>query len=154
MTVSLVTVALHCTNFSYLDVIGNWQRNDMFDMAYDKNPPTNTYQRDNNIMHEVFEKANVPLPRDKACNYPRSVGMNRAEMHGVSINNISRLSKHDINDKLNSSYMTQVPDKTMHANSGHFVSPDFEPYYVPYTHIPIPEVLIGKLFHKVPMHVS
>ena len=88
-------------------------------------------------MHVVFEKANVPLPREKACNYPRSVGMNRAEMHGVSVNNISRLSKHYTNDKLNSSCMTQVPDKTMHANSGHFVYPDFEPYCATHTHMPI-----------------
>ena len=57
-------------------------------------------------MHDVFGKANVPVPKDKVCNYPRSVGMNRAEMHGVSINNISRLSKHDMNDKLNSIHMT------------------------------------------------
>ena len=59
-----------------------------------------------------------------------------------------------MNNKLNSSCITQVPDKTMHSNSGHFVHPDFEPFYVPCTHAPIPDVLMGKLFCKVPMHTS
>ena len=110
----------------------------MFNSAHDKKPPTKTCPRDNKIMHEMFKEANIPLPKDKACNYPRSAGMNGAEMKGVSINNISRGSKHDIGDKLNTCYMTQVPEKTMHGVSGFFVEPDFEPWYVPIAFVPIP----------------
>ena len=48
-------------------------------------------------------------------------------MHSVNINNISRHSKHDLNDKLSTACLTESTDKIMHTNSGHFVEPDFEP---------------------------
>ena len=124
----------------------------MFNIACDKNPPKDAHQRDNKLMHNMCEIAGVQLPKDKVCNYPRSAGMNRAEMHGATINNISRMSKHDINDKLNSSYMTQAPENTMHANSGHFVYPDFEPYFLPMSLVPVPDWLKNKAFHKIPKY--
>ena len=37
------------------------------------------------MMHDVLKEANVLLPKDKVCDYPRSVGMNRAEMHGLAL---------------------------------------------------------------------
>ena len=74
-------------------------------------------------MRSVLKKANVPLPSDKVYNFPRSVGVNRKEMHGGNINNISIMSDHDIADKLNSSHMTQVLERTTHCNSGYFVEP-------------------------------
>ena len=73
----------------------------MFNSAHDKNPPKDTYQRENKIINNTCEIAGVQLPKDKVCNYPRSADMNRAEMHGFTINHISRMSKHDTNDKLN-----------------------------------------------------
>ena len=97
-------------------------------------------------MHNVFQKANVPLPSDKFCNFPRAVGVNRTEMHGSNINNISRLLNFEIAEKLNSSCMTQVPERIIHCNSGHFVEPEFEPYHVPHTLLPISDYLVGKLF--------
>ena len=90
----------------------------MFNEAYDTNPPKNTHQRENATMHDVFKKVNVPLTSDKVCNVPRLVDVNRTEMHGGDINSISRLSNHGIADKLNSSHMTQVPERMMHCNSG------------------------------------
>ena len=68
------------------------------------------------------------LPDDKKCNFLRSAGMNCAEMHGVNISQISHQSKHDINDKLNSSYMTQALQIIMRGNSEHFVDPDLQPH--------------------------
>ena len=61
------------------------------------------------------------------------------------------MPKHDINDKLNTSFMSQCPDKTMHDNSGHFVKPNFEPHYVVRTFVVIPIWLKGKAFTKTPM---
>ena len=81
----------------------------MFNSACDKNPPKDVHQRDNKLIHNMCEIAGVQLPKDKVCNYPRSAGMNRAETHGVTVNSTSRMSKHDTNNKLNSSYMTQAP---------------------------------------------
>ena len=110
-----------------------------------------TCQRDNKLTHNTCEIAGVQLPKNKVCDCPRSAGVNRAEMHGVTINNISRMSKHDTNDKLNSSYMTQAPENTMHGNSGHFVHPDFEPYFLPMSLMPVPEWMKNKAFHKLPI---
>ena len=120
--VSYTTVTYVLANI-FKDTLGNWQRRDMFNSAYDKNPPVNTCQRDNKIMHEIFKEANIPLPKDKVCNYPRSAGMNSAEMKGVSINNISRGSKHDIGDKLNTCCMTQVPEKPCTVHRAFLLNP-------------------------------
>ena len=79
-----------------------------------RTPLKHTHQRDNDVMHDVFKKVNVPLPSDKVCDFPRSVGVNRAEMHGGNVNNISRLSNYNIADKLNSSCITQVPEQMVH----------------------------------------
>ena len=48
-------------------------------------------------------------------------------MHGANINNISRHSKHDLNDKLSTVYLTESTNKIMYANSEHFIELDFEP---------------------------
>ena len=138
---------LHSQLISFKDILGNWQRSDTFTLAFDKNPPKDLCQRDNKIIKDICKIAGITLPKDKVTNYGRSAGMNRAESHGVSINQISRMSKHDINDKLNSSYMTQAPEKTMLGNSGHFVNPD-ESYYVVRTFLHMPECLKGKAFTK------
>ena len=82
-----------CANLSRLDFLGNWQRKCMLDVTYDKTLSLNTHQREGTMMHDVFKIANVPLPKDKTCDYPRSVDMNWAEMHVVNISSISLLSK-------------------------------------------------------------
>lgn len=100
-------------------------------------------------MHDARQKAGAQLPKDKACNYPRAAGMNRAEMRGVTINNISRTSKHDINDKLNSSCMSQAPENTMHGDSGHFVHPEHEPHCLPILFMHVPQWIRNKGFCKL-----
>ena len=120
----------------------------MLNSAYDKNPPKDVCQRDNKLMYNTCEIAGVKLPKDKVCDHFRSAGMNRAKMYGVTINNVSRMSKHDTNDKLNSSYMTQAPENIMHGNAGHFVCPDYEPCFLPMSLKPVPEWLKCSFFTR------
>ena len=96
----------------------------------------------------------IDLPDDKKLNFFCAVGINRAEMNGANINNISRYSKYDLNDKLSTAYLTKSTDKIMHANSGHFVEPDFEPSYVPTASIKIPKNLRGKALYKVEKYLK
>ena len=42
--------------------------------------------------------------------------MNRAEMKGVNMNDVSIVSKHDIGYKLNTCYVTQISEKIMQGN--------------------------------------
>ena len=99
----------------------------MFNSACDKNPLTNTHKRDDKIMHQMFKEANIPLPKDKAHNFPTRVGISGAEAKSSTSITSAEGSKHVIGDKLNACQMTQVLEKTMHGASSFFVKPDFEP---------------------------
>ena len=48
--------------------------------------------------------------------------------------------------------MTQAPENTMHGNSGHFVRPEFEPYFLPASLMPVPDWLKNKALNKIPKH--
>ena len=63
--------------------------------------------------------------------------MNRAEMKGVNMNDVSIVSKHDIGYKLNTCYVTQIPEKIMQGNFVFFIEPDFEPWNFPIAFVPI-----------------
>ena len=75
-------------------------------------------------------------------------------MHSANINNISRYSKYDLNDKLSTICLTKSTNKIMHANSRHFAEQDFEPWYVLTTFITIPENLRGKASCKVEKYLK
>lgn len=96
----------------------------------------------------MFKKARVSMPNDKKLNYARSAGMNRSESLGATTGVINRASKHDVADKIDISYVSLAPEKTMHAGSGHFLEPVYEPWWVPLAFLPDPLNLRERFFRK------
>ena len=84
------------------------------------------YGCDNKIHHKVFDKVEISIPQDKVCNFNRSAGMILCESFGNTTTLISRMSKHEMKDKINVAYMNQSPEQTMHTASGHFLQPKYE----------------------------